>query len=69
MVDITDNMFCGIGYTWDGTTFVRPQPFLSWIFDEESNDWIPPVPYPSDLYSVDPYIWNEDIQNWEQKII
>lgn len=36
--------------------------FPSWIFDESSCSFIPPVPYPSDGKN---YNWNEQIVNWE----
>ena len=37
--------------------------FTSWIFNEETCDFDPPVPYPDDTANV--YIWNESIGNWE----
>lgn len=50
-----------INGTWDGTKFTLPQPYASWILDE-NNDWNPPYPYPMDgkLYS-----WNENNLSWE----
>lgn len=52
---------------WTGTRFCLPSPYPSWLFDEESNAWKPPIPYPS-IDEENPifYRWNEDIINWEQ---
>ena len=35
----------GIGWTFDGTNFIAPQPFESWTLDSNF-DWQPPVPQP-----------------------
>jgi hypothetical protein len=43
--------------------FYPPQPFNSWLKDEENHTWNPPIPYPSDGKL---YFWNEDILNWEE---
>jgi hypothetical protein len=58
--------YAGIGYYYDKyrDAFIPPQPFISWIFDEETCNWKPPIPYPNDGKY---YIWNESIQNWELK--
>jgi hypothetical protein len=53
--------YAGIGYSWDGVGFYAPQPFPSWILDESTYFWNPPVAYPSDGKMYD---WNEDILNW-----
>lgn len=55
--------FAGIGYKYDvvRNAFIPPQPYLSWVFDETTLDWVAPVPYPTDGKS---YIWDEAIQNW-----
>jgi len=56
--------YAGIGYIYDRDrdAFYEPQPFPSWILDEDSCLWEAPIPYPSDgnLYN-----WNEDTLNWE----
>ena len=60
--------YAGIGYTYDATrdAFIPPQPFNSWILNEDTCLWDSPVPYPEDgkLYK-----WNEEILNWEEVII
>jgi len=55
-----------IGETyWNGTRFVHPSPFLSWIFNEELNDWAAPVPYPEvEEGSDEKYVWDENTISW-----
>lgn len=53
----------GEGFSYDpiADVFIAPQPFASWILDE-NHDWQPPVPYPSDGLM---YVWNEQVKDWE----
>lgn len=57
--------YAGIGYTFypDLDAFVTPKPeqHPSWILDNLTADWIPPIPYPTDGKF---YIWNEANLNW-----
>jgi hypothetical protein len=55
--------YAGIGYTYDSQrdAFVPPKPFDSWILDEQTCQWMPPVAMPTD---GQPYIWNEETQSW-----
>lgn len=55
--------YAGIGYTYDETrdAFIPPQPFPSWILDEQTCLWSPPVAHPKDDKI---YIWEEDSQSW-----
>ncbi len=55
--------YAGIGYTYDSIrdAFIPPKPFASWILNENTCLWDPPVPYPSD---EEHYIWNEETQAW-----
>jgi hypothetical protein len=57
----------GIGYTYDETrdAFIAPKPFNSWILNETTCLWNPPVAYPVDNDVNNRYKWNEEIQNWE----
>jgi hypothetical protein len=66
--------YAGIGYHYDQerNAFIPPKPFNSWILNEDTCDWEPPVPYPitytqdelgnsiQDLYS-----WNESTLSWD----
>jgi hypothetical protein len=58
--------YAGIGFTYDRTrdAFIPPKPFASWILNEDTCLWDPPVAYPTDgkLYS-----WNEQTQQWEER--
>lgn len=56
--------FAGIGYTYDENrdAFIAPKPFESWLFDEETCKWQPPVSYPED---DNLYVWNEDTRSWD----
>lgn len=55
--------YAAIGFTYDKEkdAFIAPQPFNSWLLDEESCRWIPPIPYPSDKKR---YYWNEETLTW-----
>jgi hypothetical protein len=57
--------FAGIGFSYDGglDAFIAPKPFESWALDEETCQWVAPVPYPTDGKI---YTWNEEITNWEE---
>jgi hypothetical protein len=56
--------YAGIGYTYDEQrdAFIPPKPYPSWILDEFSCLWDPPIPYPTDGNN---YYWNEETLNWE----
>ena len=56
--------FAGLGYLYDETldAFIPPKPFDSWILNEETCQWKPPVPYPTDGFT---YFWNEASVDWE----
>ena len=55
--------YAGIGYTYDEVrdAFIPPQNFPSWILDEDSCTWNPPVEYPSDGKI---YLWEEESTSW-----
>lgn len=55
--------YAGIGYTYDiqRNAFIPPKPYNSWILDEETCTWKPPIDYPDSNIQ---YIWNEDSQSW-----
>jgi hypothetical protein len=56
--------YAGIGYTFDADrdAFIAPQPFASWILNEDTCQWEAPVPYPTDGVM---YAWNEETTDWE----
>jgi hypothetical protein len=59
--------YAGIGYTYDATrdAFIPPQPYPSWILNEDTCLWESPVPYPSD---GEIYIWEEALQEWKTQL-
>ena len=56
--------FAGIGYTYDEQldAFIAPQPYPSWVLDEDTCQWVAPEPYPTD---GELYLWNEDELTWQ----
>lgn len=54
-----------VGGTYDGQNFWIPQPFPSWIKNEETNNWQAPVPMPEhDPNGHIHYRWDEEVQDW-----
>jgi hypothetical protein len=56
--------FAGIGHKYDElkNAFIAPKIFNSWILNEESCLWEPPIPCPGKLID---YMWNEQTLSWE----
>jgi hypothetical protein len=56
--------YAGIGYSYDEDldAFIAPQPFASWLLDEDTAQWVAPVAYPTDglIYS-----WDEEALDWQ----
>ncbi len=59
--------YAGIGYTYDPVrdAFIPPKPYLSWLLDENTCLWQPPVPYPTDGQDYD---WNEETKSWVARL-
>lgn len=57
--------YAGIGYTYDSVrdAFIAPQPYPSWVLDDATCQWQPPIPQPED---GELYTWNEATQTWTQ---
>ena len=55
--------YAGIGYTYDETrdAFIPPKPYPSWLLNENTCLWEPPVPYPTGNGF---YTWDEANQTW-----
>ena len=55
--------YAGIGYIYDEDrdAFILPKPFDSWILNEETCQWEPPVPQPDNKRSS----WNEETKQWD----
>jgi hypothetical protein len=55
--------YAGIGYTYDATrdAFISPQPFPSWVLNEDTCLWNAPVQAPTDGQF---YHWDEATTSW-----
>jgi hypothetical protein len=55
--------YAAIGFTYDTQrdAFIPPSPYPSWILDEQSCLWNPPVPFPK-CEGVP--IWDENSKQW-----
>ncbi len=55
--------YAGIGYTYDKTldAFIPPQPFASWLLNENTCLWDAPTQYPTDGKV---YRWDEPTTSW-----
>lgn len=60
--------YAGLGYTYDAVrdAFIPPQPFPSWVLNEDTCLWEPPIPMPTDgkLYN-----WDEPQQMWIEVVV
>lgn len=54
--------FASVGFTFDQqrNAFIPPQPFTSWVLNEETCRWTAPLPCPSDGN----YEWDEETVSW-----
>lgn len=65
--DATDYVSCteygntSIGGSFDGKKLWFPQPFPSWVKDEQSGTWQAPIPYPDHDKN---YYWDETVVGW-----
>lgn len=55
--------YAGIGFTYDEQrdAFISPKPYSSWILNEQTCLWDPPIPRPTDGKF---YFWDETTQTW-----
>jgi hypothetical protein len=55
--------YAGVGYIYDSEhdVFYTPAPYPSWILDQSTWTWNPPVPCPID---GKPYNWDESTTSW-----
>lgn len=56
--------FAGLGYEYNAEldAFIEPKPYGSWILDEETAEWVAPIPNPYQ----DGGVWNEINQEWTE---
>jgi hypothetical protein len=55
--------YAGVGFSYDETrdAFIPPQPYASWVLDEDTCLWVAPVPMPTDGAT---YTWDEQAGDW-----
>ena len=55
--------YATVGSIYDALrdAFYTPSPFPSWLLNETTYLWEPPIPYPEDGKD---YLWNEEKQEW-----
>jgi hypothetical protein len=55
--------YAGIGYSYDATrdAFIPPQPYASWLLNEDTCQWSAPIPMPTDGKF---YKWDEPTTAW-----
>ena len=51
-------------YDVDNNTFTSPKPYDSWVFNNTTWSWEPPIDIP-DQIGEEVYNWNEDTQQWD----
>lgn len=61
--------YAGVGYSYDEQrdAFIPPQPFSSWVMNEETCLWNSPVPFPTDIGTPENpkrYKWDEPTLTW-----
>jgi len=54
--------YAGIGYSYDENrdAFIPPQPFESWVLDEDTCLWVAPIAYPAE----GAHTWDEEAGDW-----
>jgi hypothetical protein len=65
--------YAAINYTYeiDKDRFIPIKNYNSWIWDETSKQWVPPIPLPEDNMYMDGdlcigYIWDEETVSWKK---
>lgn len=55
--------YAAVNFMYDSVrdAFIPPKPYASWILDEETCLWVPPIPYPDDIHD---YSWDELNRAW-----
>ena len=54
--------YAGIGYSYDENrdAFIPPQPYASWLLDEDTCQWVAPIAYPAEGV----HVWDEETGDW-----
>ena len=54
--------YAGIGFSYDPDrdAFIPPQPYASWVLDEDTCLWVAPITYPAEGV----HTWDEEAGDW-----
>lgn len=64
--------YAGLGYKYDKDrdAFIPPKPYPSWVLNEKTCRWDPPIPEPEVSKNIEEagfWHWNEEELKWELK--
>ena len=67
VVETNDVFIPAEGYEWNDTynKVLKTKPFSTWVLDETTFQWEPPVPVPDDAKEVK-YEYNNDTESWDE---
>ena len=70
--------YASIDWTYDEVrdAFIPPKDYPSWVLNEETCRWEPPIPFPSDMVldyldvgvTSNNYIWDEPSMSWQKTL-
>jgi len=54
--------YAGLGFSYDENrdAFIPPQPYASWVLDEDTCLWVAPIAYPAE----GDHVWDEQAGDW-----
>jgi len=54
--------YAGAGFAYDENrdAFIPPQPYASWVLDEDTCLWVAPIAYPAEGV----HVWDEEAGDW-----
>ena len=57
--------YAGVGFDYDSTkdAFIAPQPYPSWVLNDDTCQWDAPSAYPDDDKMYD---WDEESTSWKE---
>jgi hypothetical protein len=59
--------YAGVGFSYDPErdAFIAPQPYPSWVLNEDTCQWEAPVAYPTGGIM---YVWDEETTDWKATV-
>lgn len=61
-VEVVDGTIVGPGFLYVDGGFREPSPFPSWVWDDVLQEWVAPIPMPTD--GAGEYFWHEATGQW-----